>query len=97
MMKKPVFKLFIWFIASSIFFLASAILISSLNPNPSSTQVMKYMSGMMAAMDNSLMGLSMSIEEDYSLKTLISAASSVTYPLIILGFLGAVFIRIRRN
>lgn len=97
MMQKPWFKLFIWIVSSAFFFLASVILIAAFNPPPSENQIMKFMMGMMGAMENSMMGLSMTISEDSTLKPLILSASSVTIPLIITGVLAAVFIRIRRS
>ena len=97
MMQKPLFKLFIWIISVGFFLLASAMIISMFSPGPSQTQIMQFMSGMMGAMANSTMGLSMSIEEDSNLKSLIFSAASVTTPLVIAGILAAFFIKIRRS
>lgn len=85
MMQKPWFKLFIWTISSSFFFLFSGFLISALGPEPMEQQVMQFMSGMMGAMHNSLMGLSMTIEQDDVLTRIISGAAAMTVPLLITG------------
>lgn len=97
MMQKPWFKTFIWFIATAFFFFAAAILISALSPGPSEQQVMQFMMGMMGAMHNSMMWLSMSLEHDSDLKSLIGTASSVTIPLILLGLLFGLLVRLRRR
>ncbi len=101
MMHKPWFKIFIWFISTVFFLSASFCLIAELGPNVSEQQSMAYMSGMMNAMHNSLMGLSMSIENDSYLKKLISEVSAITLPLIFIGFaagmLTRVFKRSRNN
>jgi hypothetical protein len=97
MMQKPWFKIFIWIVTSSFFFVASIILIATFNPSPTENEVMQFMMGMMGAMENSMMGLSMSLGEDNVLMPLILAASSVTLPLIATAILAALFIRIRRS
>lgn len=97
MMQKPWFKTFIWFMATAFFFFASAVLISALGPDPSEKQIMSYMSGMMGAMDKSLMGLSMSLEGNGELKSLIGAASALAVPLIFSAILFGVLLRIRRK
>ncbi|MDF2522962.1 MAG: hypothetical protein K0R31_603 [Clostridiales bacterium] len=97
MMQKPVFKVFIWFISTAFFFLATALLVSALGPEPSEQQIMQFMSGMMGAMQNSMMGLSMSLEQNGELKTFIGTASNVTVPLMLLGFLFGLLIRLRRK
>lgn len=96
-MQKPWFKTFIWFISTSFFFFASAIIISYFSPEPSDQQIMKFMSGMMGAMHSSLMGLSMTLEHDTELKALINAAAAVTIPLVLLGFLFGLFVKLRRR
>lgn len=97
MMQKWWFKLFIWFSSTASFFLSSAVLISYFNPEPSMGDVMKFMSGMMDAMDNSTMGLSMSIENDLMMKRIIGIVSNSTVPLIIIGALSGILMRIRRH
>lgn len=58
---------------------------------------MKFMSGMMEAMNNSTMGLSMTIENDPVMKKIISIASNITIPLIIISALSGLMARIRRK
>lgn len=94
MLQKPWIKFMIWFVSTSFFFMASGIIISALGPKPTEGQIMQYMSGMMSAMHSSLMGLSMSIEEDTQLKQLIFNAASVTLPLIFLAILLGFYVRL---
>lgn len=96
MMQKKWFKLFIWFIATAIFFLFSAILISALGPEASENQIMQYMSGMMKAM-NSLMGLSMTLEGNEGLKVLVGRSANATIPLVLLGIVGGLLVKLRRK
>lgn len=97
MMQKPWFKLFIWFITTSFFFLASAVIISSLIPAPDESKSMLYMSGMMNAMDSSLMGLSMSMESDIYLKAIVKKVSDFTIPLILYSIVAALLVKLRRS
>lgn len=96
MMQKPWFKAFIWFMASTFFFMASGVLISHFSLGPTETQVMQYMSGMMAAM-GSLMGLSMTLEADGSLRQIIALAASLTVPMLFLGVLFGIYVRCFRG
>lgn len=57
LMLQPWFKLIIWFITSAYFYCISAMLISIGGPQPTASQVERFMGGMMNAMKNSLMGL----------------------------------------
>lgn len=91
MLQKPWFKLFIWFLSTFFFFLASATIISLLKPGPSENEVMNYMAGMMGAMENGVMGVMMGIESNNTLKTIL-VWSIATFPLgvvlsIIVGFI----------
>lgn len=91
MLQKPWFKLFIWFLTTFFFFLALATLISLWKPGPSESEVMRYMSGMMGAMESSLMGVMMSIESNSTLRTIL-IWTIATFPLglvlsIIIGFI----------
>ena len=54
-----------WFLASAFFFAAAGLVISTLKAGPTETQVMRFMSGMMTAMHNSMMGASMDNAETY--------------------------------
>lgn len=71
MVQKPWFKIFIWFLATFFFFLASAVVISLLKPGPSESEAMSYMSAMMAAMENSIMGVMMGNEGGSTLQTIL--------------------------
>lgn len=97
MMQKPWFKIFIWIITTAFFFLSSSIIISMLSPGPSEDQVMKFTGGMMDAMSNSTMGLSMAIEGDYELQRIIGIASELMIPFIIAAVILGVYVRIRKE
>jgi hypothetical protein len=97
MLQKPWIKFMIWFVSTSFFFMGSGIIISALGPKPTEAQIMQYMSGMMGAMHSSLMGLSMSIEEDAQLKQLILNAAAVTVPLILAAILLGFYVRFTRR
>ncbi len=97
MMQMRWFKMFIWIMATSFFFMLSSTIISYLSPGPTEQQVMMFMQGMMGAMHNSLMGLSMSIEEDFDLKHLIANASAITIPLIFISIILGLYIRYLRG
>lgn len=85
MLQKPWFKLFIWFMATFFFFLASGVVISILRPGPSETDVMKFMMGMMSAMDKSIMGVTMSIEHNGVLQYIILLSISIILPVIVIS------------
>lgn len=97
MMQKRWFKLFIWFVSTALFFAASSIIIATYSPKPTEQQSMQYMSGMMNAMENSFMGLSMSIEGDTELKDIIIEASSITTTLIIVSIVAGDYVRRSRR
>lgn len=97
MMQNPWFKAFIWFVSAGFFFLAATSLISLFSPNPSEVAVMQYMSGMMGAMQNSLMGLSMTLENQSELLQIISVSSEITLPLLMIGFFAGIWLRVRRS
>ena len=96
MLQKPWFKIFIWFLASFFFFLASATIISLLKPGPTENDVMNYMSGMMGAMENSIMGVMMNIESSRTLQ-IILAFIITTFPFSVLLSIIAGLILRKRN
>lgn len=96
MLQKPWFKLFVWFLASFFFFLAAATIISLLKPGPSEMDVMNYMSGMMGAMENSVMGVMMGIEGNSLLRTVMIWSLS-TFPLAVVISVIAGFLLRKRN
>lgn len=96
MMQKPLFKVFIWIMSSSFFFIISSMLIGYWSP-VSESQVMMFMSGMMNAMENSLMGFSMSLEGDSQIMRIINIASLSLLPLILISILFGIYFRFRRK
>lgn len=94
MMQKPWFKVFIWFVATFFFFLAAGVIISVFRPGPSESEVMKFMEGMMSAMDRSMMGVSMNIEGDGALKQVIALANVITLPVILISIFAGIVIRL---
>ena len=97
MMQKPWCKIFIWFIASFFFFLASGVVISIFRPGPTEAEVMQFMMGMMSAMDASMMGVAMNLENDSSLKNIILLSTSLILPIILLSTLAGIFIRLSKR
>lgn len=93
MLQSPWYKVFVWFISTSFFFIASVTLIAIFSPPPSEQQVMQFMIGMMGAMHNSLMGLSMNIEGDRFLNFILELSAFLITPLVILSILSGLFVR----
>ncbi|MFZ5986443.1 MAG: hypothetical protein ACOYWZ_04865 [Bacillota bacterium] len=93
MLQKPWFKLFIWFLTSFFFFLASGVVISIFKPGPTEAEVMQFMMGMMSAMDSSMMGISMNLEHNSALKDIIQLSASIFLPVIILSIISGLLIR----
>lgn len=97
MLQKPWFKIFVWFLATFFFFLAAGTIISWLRPGPSESDVMNYMSGMMGAMENSIMGVMMGAEGNRALQTVLLWTVS-TFPVgVILSIIAGFYLRIRNN
>jgi len=94
MMQKPWFKVFIWFMATFFFFLAAGVVISVFRPGPTESEVMKFMMGMMSAMDNSMMGVAMGIESDNTLKSVIKMANSIALPVIVISIIAGIGIKL---
>jgi TctA family transporter len=90
MVQKPWFKIFVWFMATFFFFLASVVIISMFRPGPSETDVMRFMSGMMAAMENSIMGIAMSVESNRTFSRILTFSYFMLTPIIaisiVIGF-----------
>jgi hypothetical protein len=75
---------FIYWSSATVFFFAAAILvISTLKPGPTETQVMRFMSGMMSVMHNSMMGASMDNREMFM--SLLSWSAGASIIMIILA------------
>lgn len=97
MLQKPWFKIFIWFLASFFFFLASATIISLLKPGPTENEVMNYMSGMMGAMENSIMGVMMNIDGNRTLQ-IILVFFITTFPFsVLLSIITGLILRKRNS
>jgi hypothetical protein len=93
MMQKPWFKTFIWFLTSFFFFLASGVVISVFRPGPTEAEVMQFMMSMMSAMDSSMMGVSMNLENDGALKEIILLSTYLAVPIILISILAGLLIR----
>lgn len=96
MMQKPWFKLFIWFMSTFFFFLASMVVISLFKPGPSETEVMSFMEGMMSAMDKSLMGVAMAIESNTIISSIISISAYLIAPILIISLFLGILIRFNK-
>ena len=94
MLQKPLFKLFIYFMATFFFFLATVVIISMFKPGPSEAETMKFMSGFMGAMDKSIMGLLMNIEHESGLKSIIVFSATMLMPIIIISIIIGFIIRL---
>jgi hypothetical protein len=97
MLQKPWFKIFVWFLSTFFFFLASATIISIFKPGPSESDVMNYMSGMMGAMENSVMGIMMRIEGNKALQIILTW-SIATFPVgVMLSIIAGLILRKRNS
>lgn len=72
-----------WSLSTVFFFAAMVLVVSTLKPGPTETQVMRFMSGMMSAMENSMMGASMDNAEMFM--SLLSWSAGASIFMIILG------------
>lgn len=96
-MQKKWFKLLVWLLATSFFFMFSALVISVLRFGPTENEGMRFMMGMMKAMETSLMGLSMQVKEDSNIQLLMAQSVQLAFPLLALSIAGGVFVRCRRK
>lgn len=97
MLQRPWIKFFIWFMSTFFFFLASVVLISEFKPGPTEGEVMRFTEGMMSAMERSLMGISMGIESDTALLSIISSSSAMLIPITLISIAGGVVLRVLRR
>ncbi|MDT3700948.1 MAG: hypothetical protein RO469_16185 [Thermincola sp.] len=75
---------FVYWSLSSVFFFAALVMtVSILKPGPTEIQVMRFMSGMMSAMHNSMMGASMDNMRIFM--SLLSWSAGASVVMIILG------------
>lgn len=96
MMQKTWFKLFIWFLSTFYFFLASGVIISIFKPGPTETEVMQFKEGFMSAMERSIMGVAMGLESDSALKSIVEISAYILVPIIILGIIAGIAIRVKQ-
>lgn len=97
MVQKPWFKIFVWFMATFFFFLTSGVVISIFKPGPSESEVMRFMSGMMSAMDSSIMGIAMSVEGNSTLRGIIAYSYFMLLPIIVISIIIGFVIRFRQG
>jgi hypothetical protein len=97
MVQKPWFKLFVWFLATFFFFLASGVVISMFRPGPSETDVMRFMSGMMGAMSNSIMGIAMGVEHNSVLSRILALSYFMLVPIVAISIVIGFTIRLMRG
>lgn len=76
-------KFVYWSLATVFFFAAIVLVIATLKPGPTETQVMRFMAGMMSAMHNSMMGASMENSEMFM--SLLSWSAGASMFMIVLG------------
>lgn len=94
---KKWFKFLVWSMASFFFFLNSCILICTLGPYPNETQVHLWMSGMMKAMETSMMAFSMQLEEGSELSYIVLESSQFILPMLIGGLMVGLILRFQKN
>ncbi len=97
MLQKPWFKVFVWFMAIFFFFLAAGVVISILKPGPSEAEVMRFMMGMMNAMDNSMMGVIMNMEGRGMVASVIALSSRIAVPVMIVSLLMGFGVRLMQR
>jgi uncharacterized membrane protein SpoIIM required for sporulation len=97
MLQKPWFKIFIWFVTTFFFFLAAGVIISVFKPGPSESEVMQFMMGMMSAMDKSMMGVAMNLENDSTLRSAVTLANTMALPVIMISIIAGFVIRHRQR
>lgn len=93
MIQKHWFKVFVWFMSIFFFYLASGVIISMFRPGPSEADVMRFMSGMMNAMDNSIMGIAMSIENNGIFSRTLALSYFMLTPIIAISIVAGFIIR----
>lgn len=84
-----------WSLATAFFFAAAVLVISLIKPGPTESQVMSFMSGMMSAMHNSLMGASMDNAETYM--ALIQWSAGTSMIMMIVGIVIGIPVRLWRK
>jgi Kef-type K+ transport system membrane component KefB len=95
MLQKPWVKIFIWFMAIFFFFLTSGVIISIFKPGPSEAEAMQFMTGMMSAMENSMMGVAMNLESNGSLNAIMGLSLVIAIPIMIVSIVVGILIRLK--
>lgn len=94
MVQKPWFKLFVWFISTFFFFVASGVVIALSKPGASEMEAMKYMSGMMGAMETSIMGAVMEVEENSQIGKILAYSYFLLGPALAISIVAGFAIRL---
>lgn len=97
MYNKKWFKFLVWSMASLFFFINSCLLICTLGPAPSESQIHLWMSGMMQAMEKSMMAFSMQLEEGSDLAYIMYNSSQLTLVSIVVGLIAGLILRLFRH
>jgi hypothetical protein len=97
MVQKPWFKVMTWFLATFFFYMASGVIISVFKPAPSEMDVMKFMSGMMGAMQNSIMGVSMGVGSTGPLRDILAYSYYMFAPILTISVIAGFAIRFMRR
>lgn len=97
MVQKPWFRIFVWFMATFFFFLASGVIISMFRPGPSETDVMRFMAGMMDAMNTSIMGIAMSVESNGIFSRILAFSYFMLVPIIAISTVAGFVIRLMQR
>lgn len=87
------FKLLVWILASFFFFVSACVIVGTLGSGPSEMQVHQWMSGMMQAMERSLMAYSMGMEKETRLVALIVDGTQLALPLVLGGMVLGIYFR----
>lgn len=95
--QKPWFKVFVWFLTTFFLFLASGVIISIFKPGPSQIDGMKFMSGMMSAMHNSIMGITMGVGHNRTIVRILATSYSMVVPTVAFSIAAGFAIRFLRR
>ncbi|MEW9122351.1 MAG: hypothetical protein AB2421_06510 [Thermotaleaceae bacterium] len=97
MVNKPWFKVFLWFLTTFFFFMASGVILSIFKPGASEMDVMRFMSGMMGAMETSIMGVTMGAEDNGTIRMILSLSYFMLTPIIAVSIVIGFTIRFMRG
>ncbi len=77
--------------------MASSVIISMYKPGPSEMDVMNFMSGMMGAMENSIMGVTMHVEMNSTIGKILAFSYYMLTPIIAVSIVAGFAIRFMRG